>query len=465
MHLDPVTLLWVLNLCYLINILYAVALYFGGSSFPGARFWILAQGIIAVGTMLLAQRQVIPYPMLALGNSLMVLSYILFAQAVWRFRRFGRFPVQVYGLVVLFYIAMLLMQDKTINSRSILFSGANAISAIMVFILFIKKQKDDHAFALMMAGIPFLLIATGNLIQLVNGFIMKPTHVIEGMGLLYSVIILFSIVTASMSLFGYFLLSITHKQKDLEEQQSILIGTNAELRRINHLRDVFVAMMAHDLRAPIGGAARYMRKNLLAPDIDLRDKYASLETLAASLEKTTHYLESILWWGRSQLDDMAIQRLPINLSEIAANTLAMMKPFAMEKNITLDMEAIPVTIALADPESVALIAQNLVSNAIKFSHPGSRVLIECGQDHAELPFLRITDQGVGIPQAIRERLFQLERKVSTVGTAGELGNGMGLILCWEFAKKNAAKLVLTSDPGIGTTVSIQFQPALTAFPG
>ncbi len=306
-----------------------------------------------------------------------------------------------------------------------------------------------------MAGFPFLLIGIGYTAQMLAAFVASPVYSIEGLNAFYGIIILFSIVTASISMFGYFLLSVTFKQSSVEAQAVKLSLANQELRKTSHTKDLFVSMLAHDLRAPISGAARYVRKNLLPPEIDLMSKRQSMEILALSLEKTHNFLENVLWWSKSQREDIILTIQQFDLSEIAKNVVEMLKPMAEGKEIELVLDANPVGVK-ADFDSTVLIVHNLVSNAIKFSEPGSSVQIALGLTPGRHTFLRVTDQGVGIPFEIRERLFQIESKISTAGTAGEIGNGMGLILCWEFAKLNKARLILTSEPGIGTNVMLLF---------
>ncbi len=455
MKLDLVTLFWVLNLCYLVNFIFAIVLYLGGSIFPGARLWILAQVLVALGSLIFTQRESLPYFLISLGNTLLLSALLVYAHSAWIFRWGKTYPRGLYGIILLFFLGFLLLENSTVSSRTILFSVVNVVACLFVFLIFIFKAQSNYRYASWMAGFPFLLIGVGYFIQMASTLATAPAYSVNQLNPSYAIIILFSIVTASISLFGYFLLAGTFKQRNIEAQAAKLAETNLELRKTSHTKDLFVSMMAHDLRAPISGAARYVRKNLLPSDIDLEEKRQSLEILAVSLEKTHSFLENVLWWSKSQREDIILTIRRFDLAEVASNVVEMLKPMAEGKDIelALDSKEGPVD---ADFDSTMLIVHNLVSNAIKFSDAGSSVQIGLGLTPGKHTFLRVTDQGVGIPFEIRERLFQIESKVSTAGTAGEIGNGMGLILCWEFAKLNKARLILTSEPGIGTNVMLLF---------
>jgi len=302
---------------------------------------------------------------------------------------------------------------------------------------------------------PFLLISIGHLVQLIGALFSRPVASLDNMNPVYPVVILASILTAPVSLFGYFLLAGIHKQDLMIEQQKELSAVNQELRKLNQTKDLFVSILAHDLRNPLAGAARFVRKHLLAPDIALSKKQYALEVLAVSLEKTHTFLENVLWWSRAQRENWAKHKNNFSLETVLQTAVSIALPSATDKQLKIetDYQHAPV---YADPDTVLLILHNLLSNALKFSQAGGLVEVGTGTNSANCAYVYVTDHGIGIKPEIREKLLQIEAKVSTPGTQGETGSGMGLILCWEFAKLNNARLLLTSEPGIGTTVRLTF---------
>ena len=94
--------------------------------------------------------------------------------------------------------------------------------------------------------------------------------------------------------------------------------------------------------------------------------------------------------------------------------------------------------------------RNLISNAIKFTEAGGRVSIAT-QEWADAVEVAVTDTGVGMPEAVRQKLFRIDVKHSTVGTNKEKGTGLGLVLCKEFVELNHGQISVESTEGVGST--------------
>ncbi|MBU0935037.1 MAG: hypothetical protein KKI09_04260 [Spirochaetes bacterium] len=457
MQLDVITLYWVLGLSYAANLIFAVLLYNTGILFRGARLWLSALLSLALGVLLLAGRTGLPYPVLALGNTLIISAYVLYAHAAWSFKGGKRFRLWFYLAIPLFlFLFMVPLRNAPVNLRTAWLSIFSIVGSVAIFVILDLRIRDCHYRGAWWAALPFLIVALGNTIQLYAALRFPDTFSINQMNPVYPVVILFSVLTAPISLFGYFLLAGLERQEYMEKQQEIIRASNVMLRKTNQTKDMFVSILAHDLRNPLAGAARYVRKNLLADGVDLDQKKVALETLAVSLEKTHVFLENVLWWSRAQREDWAGKKTELNLDEILQIAIAMILPMAHDKNITITVSGGPV-MAFADSDSVLLILHNLLSNALKFSLSGTVVETGTILDSNGQPCLFVTDHGIGIKPELREKLLQIETKISTPGTRGETGSGMGLILCWEFARLNDARLILTSEPGIGTTVRLTFK--------
>jgi len=104
----------------------------------------------------------------------------------------------------------------------------------------------------------------------------------------------------------------------------------------------------------------------------------------------------------------------------------------------------------ADKAMLSAILRNLISNAIKFSHPEGTIKITAIDTDHELTF-SISDSGVGIPKETIEKLFKIDKNHSTPGTQSEQGTGLGLILCKEFAEKHGGKIWVESIEAKGST--------------
>lgn len=456
MFLHTETLFWVLSLGYTANILLALILYLWHNEFPGAPFWIIAQIFVALGTILQALRDQIPYPLLVLGNVLLLAAGVSYINAARGFRH-KKYSYLLFLIPIILALPLFLLEEGGINTRTMVFGASNAILQFIIFWTLVHKINKEERFPLWLVAFPFFATSLGSGAQFLTALWLESRALmLSDLGLGYTLILLFSILTSTLAFFGYYLLSGIEKQRVIKDSTRLLRRSNRALQESNRTKDLFVSVIAHDLIGPISGSARYVRKHLLQPGVDLEAKLDSLEVLVLSLEKTQNFLQNLLWWSRSQQEAWTQNPQPIDLKEIMESSITLFRPnLAMkEQKLISKLNSAPVK---GDKESIQLIFNNLLSNAIKFSPPFSEIEIETDvniQGHAQA---RVTDQGVGIPAELRERLFEIEHKVSTLGTSGENGNGMGLILCWEFAKRNEATLILTSEPGMGTTVFLRFQ--------
>jgi signal transduction histidine kinase len=105
---------------------------------------------------------------------------------------------------------------------------------------------------------------------------------------------------------------------------------------------------------------------------------------------------------------------------------------------------------MGDSEMVKLLLRNLVSNAIKFSNEGDRIRIYSKTNNSNMEIF-VADTGIGIPTEALPKLFRLDMKYTTPGTADEKGSGIGLVLCKEILDKLNGEIKVDSELGKGST--------------
>ncbi len=125
------------------------------------------------------------------------------------------------------------------------------------------------------------------------------------------------------------------------------------------------------------------------------------------------------------------------------DTINLLKGQAENKNVQLINNLKQDFFVFADFNMVNTVLRNLISNALKFTENGS-VTLECEQNEA---FCKITisDTGIGISPDSLEKLFRIDKTISTTGTKGEIGTGIGLILCKEFVLRNKGTISVESQ--------------------
>lgn len=134
--------------------------------------------------------------------------------------------------------------------------------------------------------------------------------------------------------------------------------------------------------------------------------------------------------------------------------MELLKDQAGQKGIEMKIESARVsTRAWFDEHMTDIVIRNLLSNAIKYSQPGGRVSVTYSEGAEGFLVVQIKDNGVGMESVQLEGLFKIDQTISTEGTTGETGTGLGLILCKEFVERQGGKIWVESEPAKGSVFS------------
>lgn len=242
-----------------------------------------------------------------------------------------------------------------------------------------------------------------------------------------------------------------HLEELVKARTNELQAKNVELQLSNAAKDKFFSIIAHDLRSPFTtllGFTEHLENNLEQYHPQELKHY--LKRIHASAEKLYALLENLLTWARLQQGAIKCRPEVINLSEAATENLALFLPRAEQKGLELRNSIPAHATAYADYTMVATILRNLVSNALKFTDAGGQVSVSANaQDH--LVEIAVTDTGGGIPPEGLARLFRIDATYTGLGTAGEQGTGLGLILCKELVEQQGGRIWVESAVGQGTS--------------
>lgn len=241
-------------------------------------------------------------------------------------------------------------------------------------------------------------------------------------------------------------------QRKLYEQQ--LKESEEKLRQMNLAKDKFFNIIAHDLRAPISGLTS-MTKLLLENYENLEPEYTKdlLSNILEVSNQTFNLLENLLLWARTQTGTIPFKPEETDLYEVVLASKVLNEPNAKQKGITINNLVPADSFAFVDRNMITTVVRNLISNAVKFSPSNTEITIKLN-DIGDFYELIVSDKGVGMTPEQLDKLFKLGENISTVGTQGEKGSGIGLILCQEFVERNGGKIRIESQVGEGTTFFI-----------
>ncbi len=235
---------------------------------------------------------------------------------------------------------------------------------------------------------------------------------------------------------------------ELEEKNAILNKYSKELEEANASKDRFISIISHDLRSPymgiLGISDLIANENLSLEEIN---------TLSAKLNKELknqyQLLTELLTWSRLTRRNLPFELSNLNLiSEV--NEVASQLKTAMQKKEIRFLCNIPNNVFIrADKNMMRILLRNLISNAIKFSRMHGIIIMNIEEKDGLLR-ISVEDNGVGIDSSKIDDLFKIDKHFTTKGTLGEVGTGLGLLLCKEIIDIHKGEISVESQKEKGT---------------
>jgi PAS domain S-box-containing protein len=245
----------------------------------------------------------------------------------------------------------------------------------------------------------------------------------------------------------YGLVSDISLRKKAEEE---LNRSTQNLIKLNETKDKFISIVSHDLRTPFNSILGFT--DLLTEDENLTEiekkKYVGF--IKESSKSMLELVNSLLDLTRIQTGRIKFEPEKISARMILQNSINALSGSAFQKNIEIISEVDGKVMIFTDNSLMTQVFNNLISNAIKFTKPGGKIVISVSPSK-KLRFYEfsIKDNGVGIkPEKIQE-LFRIDTKYTSEGTAGEKGTGFGLSIVKEIIEKHGGNIWVESEFGMG----------------
>lgn len=247
-----------------------------------------------------------------------------------------------------------------------------------------------------------------------------------------------------------------HQQKiELEKINQKLAEKNQELKELNLTKDRFFSIIAHDLKNPIYGVKSLVSEfNDSFNILNDAEKREFISAIFSSTSKLADLLESLLLWSRTQTRTLPYNPTDIDIKYLVENTISFHYQSAKQKDIVLLQRIEKNTMVYADVGCVTTIIRNLISNAIKFTEQGGVIHISSEtiqEEGGSYEKIAVADNGIGIPYEIQDKLLRLDSQHTSLGTSGERGTGLGLVIVKELVELNGGKIWFESEPNKGST--------------
>jgi signal transduction histidine kinase len=233
-----------------------------------------------------------------------------------------------------------------------------------------------------------------------------------------------------------------------------LRAQNEELRRLDRLKDDFVASVSHELRTPLTSIRGYLELVLDGDAAELTEEQLRyLSVVDRNADRLLRVVDDLLFAAQVDAGKIALEPGPTDLDELVREAVEAARPVAAEHDVELTFEADRPAELVGDRARLAQILDNLIANAIKFTPPGGKVEVRTfvAGDSA---VVEVADTGIGISADDQERLFQRFFRAEGAILGAIDGTGLGLAIVKAIVDAHGGELAVQSVAGRGTTFRI-----------
>jgi len=253
---------------------------------------------------------------------------------------------------------------------------------------------------------------------------------------------------------------------DRKEAELALVAAKEEAELASRSKTEFLANMSHELRTPLNaiiGFSQVMADEVLGPLGSQR--YAGYaRDIASSAQHLLGIISDILDVSKLEAGRVEIENDEIEIGQMARDVFHLVVERARSLDIAIDIEVPPALPRLrADALKLKQVLLNLITNAIKFSHPGGRVLIR-GSLVEDGLHIEVIDHGIGMDEAEIETAVTRFGQVASTWNRKHPGTGLGLPLAIGLVELHDGRILIDSEKGVGTTVIICLPPGRTLPP-
>ena len=237
---------------------------------------------------------------------------------------------------------------------------------------------------------------------------------------------------------------------NLELENTILARTK-ELEEAIATKDLVFSIIAHDLKSPFNsilGFTELLKNKIRNLDVDKSEKLIS--SMYFQARNTYNLLENLLNWARSNSNQIEFKPVPCHISTICDAIINQVGDTAQLKNITINSFHKNESYAFADKNMLEVILRNLLSNALKYTETNGKIEIY-SMPVGEFVEITVSDNGIGMTEEVKNKLFKSDLHESKPGTENERGTGLGLVICNDFIKRNNGKIWIENNKEKGTS--------------
>ena len=233
----------------------------------------------------------------------------------------------------------------------------------------------------------------------------------------------------------------------------VMLRDESEAQRVHEVRRDFVANISHELKTPIGALSLLSEAVMEAKDdSESVTKFASRMQIEA--KRLTDLVQEIIQLSRVQDSDPLHEAEVLLASDLIKEALDQCRTTADARKITLFFQESKDTYIQGDHDQMTMAVNNLIENAINYSPAGTKVSVSTSAENGILS-VAVSDQGIGIPEAEVERIFERFYRVDPARSRETGGTGLGLSIVKHIVTKHGGEISVWSSENVGSTFTIR----------
>ena len=214
----------------------------------------------------------------------------------------------------------------------------------------------------------------------------------------------------------------------------------------------FTADASHELRTPLSVIMSQIELTLSKPRSNA-EYLAALETCQRASRRMRQLIDSLLLLARFDSGQPDLNCGPLDMSEVATESVELLRPLADERQIKLGSDMTPVPF-VGDRERLGQVLMNLLSNAIRYNQEGGRVDVRVERINGDV-VVSVSDTGIGIPASDLPHIFERFFRVDRTRSRADGGSGLGLAICQSVVEAHGGQISARSEPQCGTTLEVR----------
>lgn len=229
-----------------------------------------------------------------------------------------------------------------------------------------------------------------------------------------------------------------------------LENENENLKKINNAKNEFFNLLSHDLKSPFTSILGFTEILMKEDSLSESERNEYLSYIYDSSEKLLKLISYLLDWSKLQNGKLQIDSQRIGVQGLVYNSVSSLTGAAVRKDVDIKVDIDSSLTVEGDERLLGIVVTNLLSNAIKYSESNSNVYVKVLPFNENFIEFIVKDEGVGISDKNKIKMFKIENMFSTDGTLGEKGTGFGLTFSKEIIEKHSGELWFYSEEGNGS---------------